>query len=93
MSTSDIVLNVLMLVTVVAQCVNAYLVNTKRILIYPFGMSIYFGYLIVEGWVALRDLTIAGIGLFILVDIVWIVSALHGWRKHGSAIQRLGEGK
>lgn len=92
MSTADIILNVLMAFTVALQCFNAYLVNTKRILIYPLGIFIYFGYLVVEGWVAMRDLTIAGIGLFILVDVVWIVSAIHGWRKHGSAIQRVDSG-
>ena len=90
MSKADIILNVMMALTVVLQCVNAWLLNSKRILVYPLGILIYSGYLVVEGWVALRDLTIAGIGLFILVDIVWIASAIHGWRKHGKAIQHVG---
>lgn len=90
MNTADIILNVLMVFTVALQCFNAYLLNSKKILVYPLGIVIYLGYLIIEGWVALRDLTIAGIGLFVLVDIVWIVFAFHGWRKHGKAVQSLG---
>lgn len=90
MSTADIVLNTLMAITVVLQCVNAWLINSKRILVYPLGIFIYCGYMVSEGWVAIRDLTISGIGLFILVDIVWIASAIYGWRKHGKAIQNVG---
>lgn len=88
MNIADIVLNSLMVFTVILQCINAYLLNAKRIIIYPLGIFIYFGYLIVEGWVALRDSTIAAIGLFILVDIIWIVTAFMGWRSHGKAVFR-----
>lgn len=89
MSTADIILNVSMGLTVIMQCFNAFLVNSKRIIIYPLSIVIYVGYLIVEGWLALRDHTIAGIGLFVIVDIIWIVTAVHGWRKHGKAIQHV----
>jgi len=90
MTTADIILNSLMAVTVLLQCFNGWLINSKRTLVYPLTITIYFGYLVVEAWVAARDLTIAGIGLFVIVDIVWMTAAVHGWRKHGKAIQHVG---
>jgi len=91
MSTPDIILNSLMVFSVILGIINAVLLNVKHILIYPLGISIYFGYLVVEVWIAARDLTVAGIALFVILDVVWIASAIHGWRKHGKAIQNVGK--
>jgi uncharacterized membrane protein len=79
-----------MVLSVILGGINAILLNVKRILVYPLGISCYFGYLVVEIWIAVRDTTVAGIALFVILDIVWIASALHGWRKHGKAIQNVG---
>lgn len=69
----------LIVLTVAASVTNLYLINWRGIVIRPLIAAVYAGYCVIEGWLALRDPAQAAIGLFMLVNLWGLGTAIAGW--------------
>lgn len=66
--------------TVILQIINLYLINLRHVVVYPLVMAVYLGYSVVEIWLATEVSYI--ILLFVALNMVGVVTAAIGWKRH-----------
>lgn len=76
------VLTVLTLLTVIGQFVNFWSIHEYQKVNYPLIVAVYLGYGLIELALALEGGWKVWIGLFVLLDLWALATALHGWRKN-----------
>lgn len=68
------------ILTVIAQSINLWLINLRHVVVYPLVIGVYLGYSAVEVWLATEVSPV--LFLFVALNLVGIVTAIIGWKRH-----------